>query len=136
MPKNKWHRVIVSTPLETFLNGMTKVCRSKQIKVESTSANCIILDEEPDMKCSSLLVAYRTDLLPAESSQPGFILRHTSLFPKIKGIVSICLMAFSPQVELRLVAFAPRKSVSNEVRKKNLTHFLCHQFKIFNYDSI
>lgn len=108
MPRNKWHKVIVSTPLETYLHGMTKVCRSQYIKVESTSANCIILDEEPDVKCSSLLVAYRTDLLPAESTKRGFILRHTSLFPKIKGIVSICLMAFSPQVELRLVAFELR----------------------------
>jgi ATP-dependent RNA helicase TDRD9 len=90
----------ISSPLETTLEGLTKVTKIGRVKTDINSINRVILDDEPDVKCSSLLVAYRTDVSDKQPNQ--FILRNTCLFPKIRGIVSLCLLAFSPQVELRI----------------------------------
>ncbi|CAF1104540.1 unnamed protein product, partial [Brachionus calyciflorus] len=87
----------IMTPIEMRLLGMTKCLKFSKLKTDRQSINRIMLDQEPNLKCSSLVVAHRT----ADLDQKEIVLRNTCLFPKIKGLVSLVLLAFSPEVEFR-----------------------------------
>jgi hypothetical protein len=87
------------TPLECKLEGLTRYTSSKsEIKIDRDSVNYVLLDEDPETKCSSLLVAHKND---KSSRSDAIILRNTCLFPKLRGIVSLCLLVFAPTAELR-----------------------------------
>lgn len=92
-------RLRIESPLQTRVDGVTQATRGKRAEPDLSSVNRVILDDDPAIKSSNLLVAYRIDLKKEPTEK--YVLRHTSLFPKVRGIVSICLLAFSPQVELR-----------------------------------
>ena len=98
----RWHRIQVRSPLETTLRGMTRATATYPIRMESGSVNAVVLDEDPAVRCSTLLVAYIAEMNSVNNSCK---LRQTTLFNKIKGIVSLCLLIFAPQVELRCCAF-------------------------------
>ena len=57
-----------------------------------------MLDEQPDIECSSLVVSHKIDIT---ESNDLLYLRNTCLFPKFRGLVSMCLLMFSPMAELR-----------------------------------
>ena len=97
-------RILIESPLECTLSGMTKQTTHdfSEIKVDRHSINSIILDDEPEVDCSTLIVACRTSTNQKSSSRPALMLRNTCLFPKIKGIISLCLLMFAPAVELRV----------------------------------
>lgn len=89
------------SPLEVQLNPLTqknRLTRSSRVKIGPDSVNYILLDDEPDINCSSLLVSHKIESTE-KSSQ--LILRNTCLLPKVRGLISLCLLAFSPMVELR-----------------------------------
>lgn len=98
LPHERWHKLQISSPIQTYLEGLTRVTRSCRINADNMSLNAIILDDNSNLKCSSLLVAYKIDI---DTQNRSCKLRETTLFPKIAGIVSLCLLAFAPQVELR-----------------------------------
>ena len=90
------------SPLEIQLNPLTqknRLTRSSRVKIAPDSINYILLDDEPDINCSSLLVSHKIESTE-KSSQ--LILRNTCLLPKVRGLISLCLLAFSPMVELRV----------------------------------
>jgi len=87
------------TPLECRLEGLTRYTSTRsEIRIDRDSVNYVLLDEDPEIKCSSLLVAHKNENL---SRSDGIILRNTCLFPKLRGIVSLCLLVFAPTAELR-----------------------------------
>ena len=98
VPMSRWHHFTVTSPVQTCLEGMTRAARNTQIKPDNASINAIILDDNPSLRCSSLLISYKIDI---NTQTRACRLRESTLFPKINGIVSLCLLAFSPQVELR-----------------------------------
>lgn len=97
-PIENWHKLQVLSPIQTNLIGMTRTNKCLNVKVTRPSLNTVLLDDNPSMKCSSLLVAHNVNI---DVDEGLCKLAITTLFPKIKGIVSKCLLAFAPQVELR-----------------------------------
>lgn len=91
-------RINTYTPLEVRPNSMTRCSRNCKVRIPSDSVNFVLLDEEPNINCSSLIVAHT---MGARSDQNEIVLRNTCVFPKIKGLVSLCLLAFAPEVEFR-----------------------------------
>ena len=90
----------VESPLACKLYGITHSLKSRgSINIDRDSVNYVLLDEEPETQCSSLVVAHKFEEEP--EGRTGLKVRNTCLFPKIKGIVSLCLLLFSPKVELR-----------------------------------
>ena len=89
------------SPLECEVNAMTQCNYLKKVRIARDSINFVLLDEEPEVRCSSLLVTSRIEINNMKDN--GLVIRNTCLFPKIKGLVSLCLLAFSPAVELRQV---------------------------------
>ncbi len=87
----------IYTPLTPSLFGMTNFTKAVACRVDSDSINSIILDEEHQIRCSSLLVSASR----VTRNDDKIALRQTTLFPKIKGLVSLCLLTFSPQIEFR-----------------------------------
>jgi hypothetical protein len=85
------------SPLEISVESLTLCTRKDLIKIDKDSVNYVILDDEYEVKCSNLLVAYDVNINTTNTIR----LRNTTLFPKIKGLVSLCLLTFSPFVELR-----------------------------------
>jgi hypothetical protein len=67
--------------------------------VAKDSINGVLLDEDYETQCSTLVVA--AHMADSTEDQAKVTLRNTTMFPKIKGIVSLCLLCFAPQVELR-----------------------------------
>ncbi len=97
----------VESPLFTTLCGMTRASnRSSGIFTNNKSVNRILLDAEPQLNCSCLLVAHRFTKMKSRNdsgrNDHSLMLHETTLFPKVKGAVSLCLMVFAPNVELRL----------------------------------
>lgn len=83
------------TPLIQY-NRLTKYSR---VRISQNSINYIMLDEQPDTHdCSSLVVSHKIE--SSENSE-NLYLRNTCLFPKFRGLISICLLMFSPMAELR-----------------------------------
>jgi hypothetical protein len=85
------------TPLKCIAHAITRKLLHKTVRISRESVNFVLLDDEPEMKCSNLIVANKV-----ETTDDGKIkLRNTCLFPKIKGLVSLCLLIFAPTAELR-----------------------------------
>ena len=89
------------SPIQCKLNAMTQCNTFKSVRISSESVNYVLLDDEPEIRCSKLLIAQECALDSSKNSNT-LALRNTCLFPKIKGLVSLCLMIFSPSVELRV----------------------------------
>ena len=94
----------IESPLVTSLDGMTRNLRASRNRhtrysISSDSVNKILLDDEPEIQCANLVVSYTTS---SSSNSETLYLKETTLFPKLKGIVSLCLLTFSPFVELRV----------------------------------
>lgn len=75
---------------------MTKDPKNTLVRPDRLSINRILLDQDHTLNCSNLLVAHKIS-----ENGKDLILRETCLFPKIKGLVSLVLLAFSPEVEFR-----------------------------------
>lgn len=86
----------IRSPIETHFYTMTKEPRNTLVRPDRLSINRILLDQDHTLKCSNLLVAHKIS-----ENEKDIVLRETCLFPKIKGIVSLVLLAFSPEVEFR-----------------------------------
>ena len=87
------------SPLECDVHAMTQCNYLKKVRIGRSSVNYVLLDEEPEVRCSSLLVASRIEINDIKDN--SLVIRNTCLFPKIKGLVSLCLLMFAPAVELR-----------------------------------
>ena len=83
------------------------------VKVGYGSINYILLEDEPQVKCSNLVVAYKNDIKEIGNTSKIY-LNQTCMFPKIRGLVSICMLIFAPIVELRV-----------DKRSKSYTGALC-----------
>lgn len=89
----------IQSPILCSLDSMVHSSNKfRRFLVDKDSVNYAILDTEPYVRCSSLLVARKNDISEKEDK---LILRNTCLFPKIRGLVSLCLLMFAPTVELR-----------------------------------
>jgi hypothetical protein len=87
------------SPLETYAKPvirMEKQKRSIQVRVERESINYVLLDDNSDIEADRLLVA--ADI---SKNNDYLKLRNTTLFPKIKGLFSLCCMLFCPTLEFR-----------------------------------
>lgn len=82
------------------------------VRIDYKSINYVLLDDEPEVKGSSLLIAHKIENCNNNSMLK---LVNTCLFPKRNGIVSLCLLLFSPAVELRV----------NHLNKKSYSGALC-----------
>ena len=70
--------------------------RYNEVRISSSSINYVLLDEEPEIECPSLIIADKIEI------NIKIILRNTSKFPKRDGIATLCLLLFSPVVVLRV----------------------------------
>ena len=92
----------VRSPLENTLYSTVRCLNHCDVRIERTSINYVLLEDEPQVKCSNLLVAFKKSLNESEYTKSRRVyLSQTCLFPKIRGLVSLCLLIFSPVVELR-----------------------------------
>ena len=101
-PDEKSFEIKVENPLKINLHAMTR-CLHKitNISIGIESCNRILLDDEPETHCSSLIVTSNfTKKTKTEFDRIS--MRETCLFSKLKGIVSLCLMVFTPYAELRI----------------------------------
>ena len=90
----------VKCPIECSLQSSVRCLNCYDVKIGYGSINYILLDNEPYIKCSNLVVAYKNDF--KENGHTSTIyLNQTCMFPKIRGLVSLCLLIFAPIVELR-----------------------------------
>ncbi|RNA05964.1 ATP-dependent RNA helicase TDRD9 [Brachionus plicatilis] len=94
--KNEKFVFKIRSPIETRLYTMTKEPYHMSARPDRLSINRILLDQDHTLKCSNLLVAHQI----SENGR-DIVLRETCLLPKIKGLVSLVLLAFSPEVEFR-----------------------------------
>ncbi|CAG4957696.1 unnamed protein product [Colias eurytheme] len=87
-----------SSPLETTLHNMMYASRDKQVTVEWSSVNSVLLDTEPQELYERLLVAGEV----GHNEHSGKLtLRHTTLMPNIPGLPAILALLFCPVAELR-----------------------------------
>ncbi len=82
------------------------------VRCDRFSINYVLLDSEPELEGSSLLVAHKIETV---EKKDDIELRNTCLFPKKIGLISLCLLLFAPTVELRI----------NEHTKKDYSGALC-----------
>jgi ATP-dependent RNA helicase TDRD9 len=105
---DKSFEIKVENPLKINIHAMTRcLYKITNISIGIESCNRILLDDEPETKCSSLIVTSgftkRT-----RSETDSIFMRETCLFSKLKGIVSLCLMVFTPYAELRIDKIAKK----------------------------
>jgi hypothetical protein len=99
---DKTFEIMVENPLKINLHPMTRsLHKIVNVSIGTESCNRILLDDEPETNCSSLIVA--SNFSKRTNNQNDRIsMRETCLFSKLKGIVSLCLMTFAPYAELRV----------------------------------
>jgi ATP-dependent RNA helicase TDRD9 len=99
---DKTFEIVVENPLKINLHPMTRsLHKIVNVSIGTESCNRILLDDEPETNCSSLIVA--SNFSKRTNNQNDRIsMRETCLFSKLKGIVSLCLMTFAPYAELRV----------------------------------
>ena len=94
----------VKSPLENSIHSTQRCLQHCPVKIERSSINYVLLEDEPHIRCSNLVVAYKNSIKD-ESNNRRVYLGQTCLFPKIRGVVSLCLLIFAPIVELRVNKF-------------------------------
>lgn len=87
------------SPLEIKCHPMMRR-NCANVRIDHSSINFVLLDDEPEIVCSSLIVAHKIE--NSDGSKQDLKLRNTSLFPKKLGLTSLCLLLFSPVIELRV----------------------------------
>lgn len=85
------------SPIQTQLQPLMKHARRQRVTIDKDSINYILLDDEHELQCASLVVANKVDLNTRDTMR----VRSTCLLPKIKGLVSLCLLINAPMAELR-----------------------------------
>ncbi len=91
----------VRCPLECSLYSSVRSLNSFDVKIGYGSINYVLLEDEPHIKCSHLIVAYQNTIKEIGNTSKIY-LNQTCMFPKIRGLSSLCLLIFSPIVELRV----------------------------------
>ncbi|KAB7496731.1 hypothetical protein Anas_08954 [Armadillidium nasatum] len=86
------------SPLEMKFIALTRKGFAKGVLIDNSSVNSTALDLEPQNPYDRLIVASQVVLNPTESK---IVLRNTTLMPALPGMLPLCLLIFSPFVELR-----------------------------------
>ncbi|RXG53979.1 putative ATP-dependent RNA helicase TDRD9 [Armadillidium vulgare] len=87
------------SPLEMKFIALTRKGFAKGVLIDNSSVNSTALDLEPQNPYDRLIVASQVVLNPTESK---IVLRNTTLMPALPGMLPLCLLIFSPFVELRV----------------------------------
>ena len=93
------------SPLDVKIRPLTKlnkIDRPLNVHISRSSINYILLDQQPEVESGSMVVSHKIESTDNTGSRKQLILSHTCLLPKIKGLISRCLLMFSPMVELRV----------------------------------
>jgi hypothetical protein len=91
----------VRCPLECTVYSSVRSLNSFDVKIGYGSINYVLLEDEPHVKCPHLIVAYQNTIKEIGNTSKIY-LNQTCMFPKIRGLSSLCLLIFSPIVELRV----------------------------------
>ena len=89
----------ISSPLQVYTHPIQRIynVKFKGVQISRSSVNFILLDDEPDIDCPSFVISHKVD----KSVSDKLKLYNTCLMPKIRGLLSVCLLLFAPYVELR-----------------------------------
>ncbi len=93
------------SPLDVKIRSLTKLNkrdRPLNVRISQRSINYVLLDQQPEIDSCSLVVGHKIEMTNNQGSEKNLILNNTCLLPKIKGLISRCLLMFSPTVELRI----------------------------------
>ncbi|XP_061384451.1 probable ATP-dependent RNA helicase spindle-E [Danaus plexippus] len=93
------------SPLEMSLHNLMYASRNKQVLVEWSSVNSVLLDTEPQEVYQRLLVSAEVG---QSASSSTLSLRNTTLMPNIRGLPAIIALLFCPEAELRRDSTATR----------------------------
>lgn len=77
---------------------MTNFTSNHGVKVQRDSINTVVVNPRPEDKQQRLMVAAHVLLSPAGDA---CLVRDTTLFPAIPGLVHLVCLMFAPVVELR-----------------------------------
>ncbi|CAG9565445.1 unnamed protein product [Danaus chrysippus] len=93
------------SPLEMSLHNLMYASRNKQVLVEWSSVNSVLLDTEPQEVYQRLLVSAEVG---QSASSSTLSLRNTTMMPNIRGLPAIIALLFCPEAELRRDSTASR----------------------------
>lgn len=87
------------SPIEVQLVHLVTKGMIKQVTIEATSVNSVLLDICPDNPKGLFLVAQ--NITRDSKNMSHLILRHTTLLPNTPGLASLTTLIFTPYMELR-----------------------------------
>lgn len=86
------------SPYKLGFSSLTRVGRTKSVRVERDSVNSILVSDQQEVKSLRFLVAATVTMNPTGSVMNA---RETCLLPNIPGLLSMLVLVFAPQIELR-----------------------------------
>lgn len=87
-----------TSPLECTVYPLMHGSKTKNVTIDHTSVNSVLIDTEPQSPYDRLLVAATVG---RNEKNTNLTLRHTTLMPAIPGLPAIIAMIFCPTMELR-----------------------------------
>lgn len=86
------------SPIEMSFYSTTNIGRLRSVRIEQSSVNSVILNDQPQESHQRFLVAANIGI---NSSGSTVVARDTTLMPNIHGLLSIVSLLFAPFAELR-----------------------------------
>lgn len=87
-----------NSPLEMELFSMARCSVQKEVRVDGSSVNSVLLDSDPTDPHDRLLVA---GSVSQSSDGRKLLLNHTTVLPNMHGLAALVCMLFAPTVEYR-----------------------------------